>query len=126
MKRTLIALALCAAGFAIAGHAAETGVVTPAQALQNISIHGGVAPPFATEERPLGDCTPPSDLASCEALHKALRAAFTRRELGMLFGAASSYPEYLTAYDFVRERYATFLNEYETNVDYRPVAMVGK
>ena len=126
MKRTLIALALCAAGFAITGYAAETGLETPAQALQDISIHGGVAPPFATEARPLGDCTPPSDLPSCEDLHKALRASFTSRELGMLFGAASSYPEYLTSYNSVRERYGRFLNEYETVADYRPVAMAGK
>lgn len=125
MKRTLTALAICA-GFAVTGLAAADSMESPSQALEGITVHGATPPPFATAKRPLGDCTPPSDLPSCEALHKALRAAFTRRQIGMLFGAASSYPEYLTSYDALMDRYQQFLTDYENDVHYRPVAMTGK
>lgn len=124
MKLFLTGMAVCA-GLAIAGPAAAAGVESPSQALQGITIRGSMPPPFATEDRPLGDCTPPSDLKSCEALHKALRAAFTPRELGMLFGAATAYPEYRTSYDFLLDRYDQFLTDYQTLVGYTPVAMSG-
>ena len=50
-------------------------------------------------------CTPPSDLATCAAWHKAIRANFTPREIGMLFGTATSYPEYATSYSRIKNRY---------------------
>jgi hypothetical protein len=52
-----------------------------------------------------GSCTPPSDLATCAAWHKAIRANFTPREIGILFGTATSYPEYATSYLRIKSRY---------------------
>lgn len=41
------------------------------------------------------DCTPPNDTTghACDAFNQLVRANFTHREIGMLFGRASSYPE---------------------------------
>jgi hypothetical protein len=61
------------------------------------------------------DCTPPSDSQECADFHAAIRKNFSTREIGMLFGAASAYPEYLTSNDRVRARYAAFVREVEQN-----------
>lgn len=125
MKRYLPALAILS-GLALAGPALAVGVESPSQALQGITVHGATPPPFATEERPLGDCTPPSDLPSCEALHRALRDAFTQTQLGMLFGAASSHVQYLTSYDSLMDRYQQFLTDYQGAIHYTPVASTDR
>jgi hypothetical protein len=61
------------------------------------------------------DCTPPNDAKACADFHAALRRNFSKREIGMLFGAATGYPEYRTGYDRVRDRYAAFLREVDEN-----------
>ncbi len=59
------------------------------------------------------DCTPPNDSSDCAALHAQIRATFTPSEITMLFGAATSSPEYPTAYTRVEARYQAFLRDYE-------------
>jgi hypothetical protein len=58
------------------------------------------------------DCTPPTDLAVCAAWHEEIRRNFTSREIGMLFGAATSYPEYRTSYSKVKARYDALQGEF--------------
>lgn len=58
------------------------------------------------------NCTPPSDSQMCSAWHAEIRRNFTNREIGMLFGAATSYPEYKTSYSRVKDRYDRLQNEF--------------
>lgn len=58
------------------------------------------------------NCLPPSDLVACAAWHQVIRANFSPREIGILFGTATSYPEYATAYSRIRARYARLHDEF--------------
>ena len=58
------------------------------------------------------NCTPPNDSQLCSAWHAEIRRNFTDREIGMLFGAATSYPEYRTKYSSVKERYDRLQSEF--------------
>ena len=58
------------------------------------------------------DCTPPNSSQLCSAWHAEIRRNFTRREIGMLFNAATSYPEYTTVYSSVKERYNRLASEF--------------
>ena len=57
-------------------------------------------------------CAPPSDLAACAAWHQVIRANFSLREIGILFGTATSYPEYATSYSRIKNRYARLHDEF--------------
>jgi hypothetical protein len=59
------------------------------------------------------DCTPPNDSKECADFHAAIRRNFSTREIGMLFGAATGYQEYPTAFERTRAKYATFLRSVE-------------
>ncbi len=61
------------------------------------------------------DCTPPSSSALCSALHAQIRLHFSPREIGMLFGARTSYPETSTTYERVNLRYASLVREVAAN-----------
>jgi hypothetical protein len=65
------------------------------------------------------DCTPPNDSKECAEFHAAIRRNFSTHEIGMLFGAATSYQEYPTSYDRVRARYEAFVRD----VDERGLAV---
>lgn len=84
--------------------------------LNRVTVHAHPYP-YATADRPLGDCTPPSDLRICTALHQQIRKEFTRDEIGMLFGAATAYPEYLTSYSRVIEHYRKFLQDLDATTN---------
>ena len=58
------------------------------------------------------DCTPPNDSQLCSAWHEEIRRNFTKREIGMLFGAVTSYPEYHTSYEGVKARYDRLQGEF--------------
>ena len=62
------------------------------------------------------DCTPPNDRAACAAWHQEIRRNFSSREIGMLFGAATSYPEYKTSYSNVKARYDRLQGEFAANL----------
>jgi len=96
MKRFILAIALtAAAGLASAGD----------KELAAVHVQSSNT---ATE------CTPPNSDLACAGLHAAIRANFSKREIGMLFGAATSYPEFGTSYARVQERYARFLRDVES------------
>ena len=115
MKRSPSALAI------LAGLAMTTGFAWGADSANNPPLQGITVRhytlPNATADRPLGDCTPPADLAVCAPLHRELRARFNDAQIGMLFGAASSHMQYFTTYDFVRADYQRFLDDYVMVVD---------
>jgi len=62
------------------------------------------------------DCTPPSSSALCSALHAQIRSHFTMREIGVLFGARTSYPEAQTAYEGLNVRYQNLMREVAANI----------
>ena len=100
MKRTLLSLALCAA----AGYAGAQDADTT---LAPVIVEG------VDGYRIVEDCTPPADAPECSGFHALIRANFNEREIGMLFGAATSYPEYRTSYSSVKERYDDLVNYVE-------------
>lgn len=87
-----------------AGTAAAAG---QNQVLEPIVVHGGVA----------ALCTPPNGATGhvCDGYDQLVRANFTSREIGMLFGYQTSYPENLTGgIDRVRQRYDALVQRYLT------------
>jgi len=103
MKRTLFAIAISLAtmGYASAEVVYEDQVLSPV-----IVEHMDVS-------RLVQNCTPPQSAPECASFHELIRQSFTEREIGMLFGAATSYPEYRTSYNSVRERYDSLLRYVE-------------
>jgi hypothetical protein len=95
-----------------------TGAVVHANAAGSVSRSEALLPGKASEhansERD-GKCKPPSDFAMCAEWHRVIRRNFTPHEIGMLFGTATSYPEYVTSYSRVKERYDRLRNEFAVN-----------
>lgn len=88
-----------------AGLLAATSFANAAGQLAPVDVRGNA----------IADCTPPSDSQECADFHAAIRKNFSTREIGMLFGAVSAYPEYLTGNDRLRTKYAAFVREVELN-----------
>ena len=102
MKRTLLAITLCTAcaGYAVA---------------QDEEVLAPVIVEHVDGYRIVENCTPPASAPECAGFHELIRQHFSDREIGMLFGAASAYPEYRTSYDSVRERYDNLVRYVEDN-----------
>jgi len=49
---------------------------------------------------------------ACTAWHRVIRANFSQREIGILFGTATSYPEYATSYARIKGRYERLQGEF--------------
>lgn len=97
MKPHAITIAILLTGFTGAAVAQS-----PGQALPPVVVSGEVAA-----------CTPPLDAPACGHFHRFIRANFSPREIGMLFGNRTSYPEYLTGgIDRVHDRYRLLVQEY--------------
>lgn len=92
-----------------AGLLAVTSFANAAGQLAPINVQGSDVQSIAA------DCAPPSDSKQCADFHAAIRKNFSAREIGMLFGGASAYQEYLTSNDRVRAKYAAFVREVEQN-----------
>ena len=108
MKRTLLAIAF----LSVAGYAAAQDTLEPV-------IVDHVDGYWIAE-----NCQPPSAAPECAGFHEMIRQNFTEREIGMLFGAATSYPEYRTSYSQVRERYDNLVRQVE-DTGVIPVATVS-
>ena len=98
MKRPLLAL-IGASAFAVCGSALAAD-----NTLETIVVHGS---------NQSVDCTPPSSVPGCAALHAKIRANFSPREIQLLFGARTATPEGMNAYPGLADRYAAFMR----NVD---------
>lgn len=100
MKLSAITIAIILAGAADAAFAAGQGNVMPQV---NVRAAG------------ISACTPPNDTTghACDAYDQFLRANFTAREIGMLFGDQTSYPESLSGgIDRLQARYQKLLQQY--------------
>ena len=73
-----------------------------------VSVQSSVIASYAD---PQGKCLPPSSSAACAQWHEEIRHSFSTREIGMLFGAATSYAEFRTAYSRVKTRYERLRSE---------------
>jgi len=72
-----------------------------------------VMPQIKVQAAGISACTPPSDVPACANFHRWIRANFSEREIGMLFGASTAYPEYLTGgIDRLQRRYEAVVQEY--------------
>ncbi|HJR13801.1 MAG TPA: hypothetical protein VJ833_07880 [Rhodanobacteraceae bacterium] len=100
MKLSAISIAIVLAG--IAGVASAAG-------------QSKIMQPVTVSSAGISACTPPNDTTghACDAFNQVIRANFSRREIGMLFGASTSYPEYVTGgIDHLQRRYQAVLQEY--------------
>lgn len=100
MKLSAISIAIVIAG--MAGSAFAAG-------------QDEIMPPVTVVGAPAAECAPPNDHTghACDAFNQLVRANFTPREIGMLFGNASSYPELLTGgIERLQRRYQAVLQEY--------------
>ena len=88
-----------------AGLLAATSLASAAGQLAPVKVQGNA--------QAIADCAPPNDSKQCADLHAAIRKNFSTREIGMLFGAATAYQEYLTSNDRLRAKYATFVRDVE-------------
>lgn len=100
MRLSTISLAIVLAG--IAGVAFAAG-------------QGKVMHPIVVSGAPISECLPPNDNTghACDAFDQLVRANFTPREIGMLFGYSTSYPESRTGgIDKLQHRYQAVLQQY--------------
>lgn len=98
MKLSAITIAIILAGVA--------GVASAAGQGQNM-------PEINVQAAGVSACTPPTDAPACAEFHSWIRANFSEREIGMLFGASTAYPEYLTGgIDRLHKRYDVLLQQY--------------
>ena len=100
MKLSAITIAIILVGSAGAAFAAGQGKVMPEVNVQAAGIAA---------------CTPPNGTTghACDAYNEFLRANFSPREIGMLFGYQTSYPENLTGgIDRLHKRYDALLQQY--------------
>ncbi|HEX5961792.1 MAG TPA: hypothetical protein VFY97_11175 [Rhodanobacteraceae bacterium] len=113
MKLSAISIAIVIAGVTGVASAAAQG-----QTLPLVNVTGA----------PIAECAPPSVTFghACDAFNQMIRANFTPREIGMLFGAWSSYPEYLSGgIDTLQRRYQAVLQEYVAAQDAASKAAVA-
>lgn len=104
MKRTLLAIAISVAAMGHACAQAHEDQVLAPVVVERVDV-----------ARLVQDCTPPAAAPGCASFHALIRQSFSEREIGMLFGAATAYPEYRTSYNSVRERYESLLRYIEDN-----------
>ena len=89
-----------------AGLLAATSFANAAGQLASVNVQGSTQSIAAA-------CTPPNDSKDCADFHTLIRKNFSTREIGMLFGAATAYQEYPTAFERTRAKYAAFLRNAE-------------
>ena len=86
-----------------------------------VSVQGSVVAGYADAD---GKCQPPSSSAACAQWHEEIRRCFSPREIGMLFGAATSYAEFKTSYARVKSRYERLRSELSIG-DGRSASVIG-
>lgn len=100
MKLSAITIAIILAGAAGIASAAGQGKVMPEVNVQAAAISACMPPNGATGH-------------ACDAYDQFLRANFSQREIGMLFGYRTSYPESLTGgIERLQKRYDALLQQY--------------
>lgn len=98
MKPSAISIAIVLAGMVGVAFAGGQSTIMPL-----VTVPGA----------PVAQCTPPTDDAACADFHRWIRANFSEREIGMLFGASTAFPGYATGgIDRLERRYHAKLHEY--------------
>lgn len=100
MKLSAISIAIVLASLAGVAAAAGQHRVMPSVVVSGVDISA---------------CTPPNDGTghACDAYDQFLHANFSEREIGMLFGYRTSYPENLTGgIDRLQHRYQVLLQQF--------------
>ena len=100
MKLRTISIAIALAGSAGAAAAAQSVATMPP-----VNVSGAA----------ITQCLPPNDTPghACDDFNQLIRANFTPREIGMLFGYQTSYPEFLTGgIDRLQRRYQAVIQQY--------------
>jgi hypothetical protein len=101
------AIALSAASIASASEDAQSP-------LGQVTVrHSSPAAVSSKHSAQISDCTPPNSADVCAAFHVEVRRNFNSREIGMLFGSATAYPESRGSYSKVAERYENFVRNYD-------------
>jgi hypothetical protein len=108
MKTVLLSTVISLSAIAGFANAAE-----PQSSLGQVTVHSGPASAKGSQSAYTLDCAPPNSSEDCAAFHREIRRSFSRREIGMLFGSATAYPEYRTSYSKVTERYDNFTRTYD-------------
>ncbi|MEP6938414.1 MAG: hypothetical protein ABI846_01520 [Rudaea sp.] len=93
-------------GFAAGAHASDSQ-------LRTVTVHPAPNPAKQAPRVYTFDCTPPNSAVECAAFHAEIRHAFSNREIGMLFGATTAYPEARSGFGRVAERYDNFARAYD-------------
>lgn len=76
---------------------------------------GSLAQPVTVSRAAISSCTIPDANTghACDSFDRMLRANFTPRQIGMLFGYQTSYPEYLTGgIERLQQRYDALVQQY--------------
>ncbi|MBS0514824.1 MAG: hypothetical protein JSS16_05080 [Proteobacteria bacterium] len=107
MKTRLLSIAIALVA------AASVAQADPQSSLSSVVVHSERSSAKAPRSGHTLDCTPPNSMAECAAFHNEIRRNFNGREIGMLFGAATAYPEYRSSYDNVVRRYDAFARAYD-------------
>lgn len=102
MKLHAIPAAVAVVMVALSGVAFAGGQT---QELPSVTVHGSL----------LAECAPPNDQVAhaCDTFNELVYANFTSREIGMLFGYRTSYPENLTGgIERLQSRYQALMEQY--------------
>ena len=108
MKSHQLSIAIGLFAFAAVASAGE-----PQSSLKTVTVRPATSSAKAAAHGYTLACTPPNSAIECAAFHKEIRRNFSSREIGMLFGASTAYPEARTAYSKVAERYDAFARIYD-------------
>ncbi len=95
-------------------------------ALSAAASAGQELQPVTVHQVSVGGCTPPTNAAVCESWHQEIRRNFSEREIGMLFGARTAYPEYRTSFSGVENRYNHLLNSFAAINQVSARALAGR
>jgi len=111
MKTRIIATAIALTAFGLGAYSA--GARAADSQLRTVTVHPTSNAAKGARKAYTLDCTPPNSAQECGAFHQAIRHNFSNREIGMLFGAATAYPEARSGYSRVAERYDNFARAYD-------------
>lgn len=111
MKTRIIVTVIALTAFGLGAFSA--GARAADSQLRTVTVHPATNAAKAAPKAYTVECRPPNFSQECRAFHQAVRHSFSNREIGMLFGASTAYPEARSAYSRVAERYDNFTRAYD-------------
>jgi len=95
-------------------------------ALSATASAGQELQPVTVRDMNIASCSPPTNAKVCDAWHAEIRRNFSEREIGMLFGARTAYPEYRTTFSSVENRYNHLLTSFATLNNVSAKSLAGR